>query len=74
VRARLAAARTVTLNTSLQSGDTSRAPSCAFRPFHLPAPLGQPSEAARLSEQYFGQPPNPHKLGIIDKNIFDLPP
>ena len=52
----------------------SRALQCAYRAVHFLASLGQSSASAKLSAQYFGHPPDPHKLGLIDKNISDLPP
>jgi hypothetical protein len=48
--------------------------SCAYRAVHFLASLGQSSASAKLSAQSFGHPPDPRKLGIIDKNISDLPP
>jgi hypothetical protein len=53
--------------------DDSRAVFCAFRLVNVLAELGRPGEAAAAAKQFFGQPPDERKLGIIEKKPSDLP-
>jgi tetratricopeptide (TPR) repeat protein len=59
--------------TRIHGEDNSGALSCVFRLAHILHDLGRQDEAAVVTKQYFGHPPNPRKLGIIGQKPSDLP-